>query len=81
MDSRLSGCRESESDIDRSANASSTSYAALSEGLTFLTEPLPRDMEIAGPVKMRLWVESTTDDMDVFATLRAFDPAKTKPRS
>jgi hypothetical protein len=32
-------------------------------------------MEIAGPVSARLWVESTTDDMDIFATLRAFDPA------
>ena len=32
-------------------------------------------MDIAGPVSARLWVESSTDDMDVFATLRAFDPA------
>jgi uncharacterized protein len=63
--------------LERTApdRASSASYAALSEGVTFSTEPLPRDMEIAGPLKARLWVESSTEDMDVFATLRAFDPA------
>jgi len=57
------------------ANPSSTSYPALSEGVTFSTAPNPQDMEIAGPVSARLWVESSTDDMDIFATLRAFDPA------
>jgi uncharacterized protein len=55
--------------------ASRSSYAALSEGITFSTDPLPQDMEIAGPLKARLWVESSTEDMDVFATLRAFDPS------
>jgi predicted acyl esterase len=53
---------------------SSTSYPALSEGVTFSTAPLQRDVEIAGPVKARLSVESTTEDMDLFVTLRAFDP-------
>jgi predicted acyl esterase len=57
------------------ANSSSTSYPALSAGVTFSSAPIPHDMEIAGPVCARLWVESSTDDMDVFATLRAFDPA------
>ena len=50
------------------------SYAAISEGVTFSTAPLDRDTDIAGPVKARLWVSSSTDDMDIFATLRAFDP-------
>jgi uncharacterized protein len=54
--------------------AASASYPALSEGVTFTTAPLERDTEIAGPVKLRLRVSSSTDDMDLFATLRAFDP-------
>jgi uncharacterized protein len=58
------------------AAASKASYPALSEGVTFWTAPLTRDLQIAGPVKARLWIESSTDDMDVFATLRAFDPAE-----
>ncbi len=44
-----------------------------SEGVTFTTAPMERDTEIAGPVKLKLHVASTTDDMDMFATLRAFD--------
>lgn len=52
-----------------------SSYAARGEGVTFSTAPVPNDIEIAGPVMARLWIESSTDDMDLFATLRAFDPA------
>ena len=55
--------------------ASSASYPALSEGITFSTAPLERDVEIAGPVKLRLQLASSTADADVFATLRAFDPS------
>jgi hypothetical protein len=55
--------------------AASASYEALGEGVTFRTEPLERDLEIAGPAKLKLYVSSSTDDMDLFATLRAFDPA------
>ena len=51
------------------------SYAASGDGVTFSTPPLEQACEIAGPITARLWVESTTDDMDVFPTLRAFDPA------
>jgi hypothetical protein len=52
----------------------STSYAALGEGVTFSTARLERPIEFAGPIMARLWVSSSTDDMDLFATLRAFDP-------
>lgn len=54
--------------------AASASYPATSDGVAFTTAPLDRDLEIAGPIKARLWVSSSTDDMDIFATLRAFDP-------
>lgn len=50
------------------------SYAATGDGLTFSTPPLERELELAGPIKAKLWVSSGTDDMDVFATLRAFAP-------
>jgi len=52
----------------------SASYAAIGEGLTFTTSPLERELEFAGPIVAKLWVSSSTDDMDLFATLRAFDP-------
>lgn len=53
---------------------SSVRYAALSDGIVFSTAPLERELEFAGPIKAKLWVSSSTDDMDLFATLRAFDP-------
>jgi predicted acyl esterase len=52
----------------------SASYAAMEEGATFRTAQLPREIEFAGPIKAKLWVSSSTGDMDMFATLRAFDP-------
>lgn len=54
--------------------AASASYAALGEGVTFSTAPLERPLEFAGPIKAKLFVSSSTDDMDLFATLSAFDP-------
>jgi uncharacterized protein len=52
----------------------SAGYEATGEGVTFSTPPLERELELAGPIKAKLWVSSGTDDMDVFATLRAFGP-------
>jgi predicted acyl esterase len=49
-------------------------YAATGEGVTFSTARLDRPLEFAGPVKAKLFVSSSTNDMDLFATLRAFDP-------
>ncbi|HZT63868.1 MAG TPA: CocE/NonD family hydrolase [Burkholderiales bacterium] len=49
-------------------------YAATGEGVTFSTAPLDRPLEFAGPIKAKLFVSSSTNDMDLFATLRAFDP-------
>lgn len=50
------------------------SYSAIGEGVTFDLPRLDRDIEFAGPIKTKLFVSSSTDDMDIFATLRAFDP-------
>jgi predicted acyl esterase len=53
--------------------AARASYPALSPGVTFSTAPLPADVEIVGPVKAKLYVSSSTPDMDIFATVCAFD--------
>src|SRR5690242_318653 len=57
------------------AAAARASYSALSPGVTFSTAPLPADLEVVGPVKAKLFVSSSTPDMDLFATVCAFDPA------
>ena len=36
------------------------------------------ELELAGPVKATLWVSSSTADMDLFATLRAYGPDGTE---
>jgi uncharacterized protein len=56
------------------AEAADTGYAAIGEGVTFSTAPLDRPLEFAGPIKAKLFVSSSTDDMDLFATLQAFGP-------
>jgi uncharacterized protein len=54
---------------------SSTSYDALGDGVDFSTAPFEEETEICGFITLRLWVSSSTTDMDIFATLRVFDPA------
>src|SRR5262245_57309835 len=57
-------------------NAATTlSYATTGDGLTFLTPPMTRELEITGPVAAKLWLASDTTDADVFLALRVFDPA------
>ncbi len=59
------------------ASASWTSTALAGSmprmGVSFETPPLNEDMEVTGPVVLVLWVASTTEDMDIFATLRNLD--------
>ena len=42
-------------------------------GLALETDPLEADLEVTGPVAARFWVSSSTEDMDLFLTLRNFD--------
>ena len=53
---------------------SAVSYAGLSEGVTFLTEPLEHEIELTGPIAAKLWVSSATEDADLFLVVRAFAP-------
>jgi uncharacterized protein len=50
------------------------SFAALSDGFTFLTDPLERETEITGPIAARLAISSSTADADLFLVVRAFSP-------
>ncbi len=43
-------------------------------GISFETSPLAHDMEVTGPLVLVLWVSSTSEDMDIFATLRNIGP-------
>jgi putative CocE/NonD family hydrolase len=43
-------------------------------GIALETPPLPRDVEVTGPLAASFWVSSSTEDMDLFLTLRNFDP-------
>ena len=43
-------------------------------GVSFETPPMTEDTEITGPIVLNLWVSSTAEDMDIFATLRHIGP-------
>jgi predicted acyl esterase len=51
------------------------SYETTGDGLTFLTPPSLKSLEITGPVAAKLWVSSETTDADLFLVLRLIDPA------
>lgn len=58
------------------ASASSTSVTdgkLDSSGIYLLSAPLPQETEITGPLALRLWVSSSSEDMDLFITLRHLD--------
>jgi predicted acyl esterase len=42
-------------------------------GVALETPPLPHDVEVTGPVAARFWVSSSTEDMDLFLTIRNID--------
>ena len=54
--------------------AQTLSYQAMGDGLTFLSKPLTEETEITGPSALKLSVSSSTEDADIFAVLRVFDP-------
>ena len=42
-------------------------------GVSFETAPMKADTEITGPIVLNIWVSSTSEDMDILATLRNID--------
>jgi predicted acyl esterase len=57
-----------------SGHAATLDFDARGEGLTFLSAPVPEQLEITGPLAARLWVSSSTTDADIFLVLRVFTP-------
>lgn len=51
-----------------------------STGLSFISDPMPEDMVLAGYMKVGLWVSSTSSDMDVHVSLRVMDDADREVR-
>jgi predicted acyl esterase len=43
-------------------------------GVSFESAPMPEDTEVTGPLVLNLWVSSTSEDMDIFATIRNIGP-------
>lgn len=50
------------------------SYEMLGDGITFWMPPVDEQVELTGPLAARLFVSSSTTDVDLFVTLRVFDP-------
>jgi len=50
------------------------SYDPMGDGVTFLTPPLEKEIEITGPVAAKLFVSSKSKDADLFLVLRVFKP-------
>ena len=43
-------------------------------GISFETTPLTQDTEVTGPLVLNLWVSSTSEDADIYATIRNIGP-------
>lgn len=56
-------------------DAGQIQYATDGPGITFLSEPLPQQTEITGPLVATIFVSSETTDADIFAIVRLFDPS------
>jgi hypothetical protein len=54
--------------------SSATYHALSSDGVSFTSAPFAEETEITGPLSAKLWVSSSTGDMDLFLTLQAFAP-------
>jgi predicted acyl esterase len=54
------------------AKNAALSFAAMGDGITFMTPPLAVDTEITGPSALKLFVSSSTSDADLFVVLRVF---------
>jgi uncharacterized protein len=49
-------------------------FDSMRSEVNFRFEPFKQDTEITGPIALKVFVQSTTADADIFATIRAFVP-------
>ncbi len=74
LDAGNKALRATDSGKETSAEAAWESDAiGSSDRVTFLSEPLARDLQVAGPLSVHLWVSSSTRDVDLTVELRDFD--------
>src|SRR4029077_1957755 len=52
----------------------SASFAALGDGMKWMSPPLEQETEITGPMALKIYVSSSTIDADLFVTVQAFSP-------
>ena len=60
--------------VDQPKQSGQLTYGGLSDGVTFLTEPLSKPTEVTGPLAAKLFVSSSTEDADLFLIVRVFSP-------
>jgi len=56
------------------SNEAEISFAAMGDGLTFMSKPLVEETEITGPMAANLRISSDTADADIFVIFRVFTP-------
>lgn len=56
------------------SHAASASFEAMSGEITVRSAPVIEQLEITGPLAATIYASSSTSDMDLFVTLRLFDP-------
>jgi hypothetical protein len=49
-------------------------FNAMGEGIDFRSEPFKKETEITGPLALKIFVSSSTNDADIFVVLRLFGP-------
>src|SRR5579884_1972694 len=55
------------------ASQAQLSYQAPEAGVTFTTTPFETETEVTGPLALRVWVSSSTNELDLFVTIRNLD--------
>ncbi|TWH44231.1 CocE/NonD family hydrolase [Rhodococcus rhodochrous] len=60
--------------VEDAGAAGSVSYDELGDGVTFYLPESDEAVEVIGPLSLKLFVSSTTDDADLFAVLRIIGP-------
>src|SRR4029079_15917007 len=57
-----------------SSAPSVTTGSSIRSGISVQSTPLTEDTEVTGPMVLVVWVSSSTEDMDLFATIRNIGP-------
>ena len=63
---------------DAPADEAAATYEGMGRGIRLRTTPFAEETEITGPLAAKLFVSSSTEDMDIFCTLRALAPDGTE---